>query len=106
MSRLLISTSRPPAPSDASDAATMPAEVSEFSTSPQPAPPVASAAAETNLVPRELAVAATPSLRSSARFCAPPAVPKVRTPEPRLTSTAARPTPPAAPCTSSARAVP
>ena len=103
MSRLLISTKRPPAPSAASEPATMPLLVRLLSTTL--APPT-SASSVANTVSRELLTAWQPSVRSSARLVELPAVATGVAPAAAMTCMAARPTPPAAACTSTRSAGP
>ena len=97
MSRLLISTKRPPAPSAASEPATMPLLVRLLSTTLTPPTSVTSL---TKAVSRELLTWAEPSVRSSARLAGLPAVVTAVAPAAAMTCMAARPTPPAAACTS------
>ena len=97
MSRLLISTNRPPVPRVASDPATMPVLVRVLSTTV--APP-SRAASLTKAVSREPSTWPAPKLRSSARLLGLPAVGTGIAPAAVITCMAAKPTPPAAACTS------
>eukprot|EP00976_Prorocentrum_cordatum_P093389 1189350-Prorocentrum_minimum.AAC.1 len=101
MSRLPISASRPPLPSTLSDAANMPADVRELSTSPTPEPCLVRVAHSwAKAVSRELTLACACRALACMRFLELPAVANTGTPSSASMDTAVSPTPPAAACTS------
>ncbi|GIM02635.1 hypothetical protein Vretimale_7413, partial [Volvox reticuliferus] len=105
MSRLLISTKRPPRRSRLSVADTRPGLVSVFSatsTTPPRWPLMHCAAASSSTKPRSRLVDTwrTPRPRNRARLEGLPAVATTSAPRARTTCRDARPTPPVAPCTS------
>eukprot|EP00955_Chlamydomonas_euryale_P077823 363040-Chlamydomonas_euryale.AAC.1 len=96
MSRLPISTKRPPRLSSDVAQPTMPGDVSVFSTMSTPPPPHDTSRSSAKLVSRDAATCATPWRRNRDRLGAPPAV-ATGMPFIAMTScSAARPTPPAA----------
>ena len=78
----------------------MKSPASAFSTTSTPRPPVSASTWSANATDRESITWVTPSRRSRSRFASDPAVAKTSAPQRCASCTAARPTPPAAACTS------